>query len=133
VASHRPEVFVDYGSFEEWPHARGRLDLNPLYVKETRNGNGSVSLRRRFPSTFYEQLNQECKSYLPVSVDVNEAIWTDLANGKQTEEIEALIEQCVLLAIPELYGNPSRFQSRAGLIAQSFLYALGIELCDSFA
>jgi ubiquinone/menaquinone biosynthesis C-methylase UbiE/uncharacterized protein YbaR (Trm112 family) len=133
VASHRQEALVDYGTFEDWPHARGRLDLNPLYVKEPRNGDGSVSLRRRFPSPLYEQLNEECKSYLPVSVDVNEAIWTDLANGKQTQEIEALIEQCVLLAIPELYGNPSRFQSRAGLIAQSLLYALGIELYDSFA
>jgi ubiquinone/menaquinone biosynthesis C-methylase UbiE/uncharacterized protein YbaR (Trm112 family) len=133
VASHRPEVFVDYGSFEEWPHARGRLDLNPLYVKETRNGNGSVSLRRRFPSPLYEELNQECKSYLPVSVDVNEAIWTDLANGKQTEEIKALVGQCVLLAIPELYGHPSRVQSQAGLIAPSLLYSLGIELCESFA
>ena len=82
VASHRQEALVDYGTFEHWPHARGRLDLNPLYVKEPRNGDGSVSLRRRFPSPLYEQLNEECKSYLPVSVDVNEAIWTDLSNGQ---------------------------------------------------
>ncbi len=82
VASHRQEALVDYGTFEDWPHARGRLDLNPLYVKEPRNGDGSVSLRRRFPSPLYEQLNEECKSYLPASVDVNETIWTDLANGK---------------------------------------------------
>ena len=113
VASHRQEVLVDYDSFEGWPHARGRLDLNPLYVKEPRNGDGSLSLRRRFPSPLYEQLNEECKSYLPASVDVNETLWTDLANGKQTEEIEALIEQCVLLAIPERYGNPNASRLQA--------------------
>jgi ubiquinone/menaquinone biosynthesis C-methylase UbiE len=107
VASHRQEALVDYGTFEDWPHARGRLDLNPLYVKEPRNGDGSVSLRRRFPSPLYEQLNEECKSYLPASVDVNETMWTDLANGNQTEKIEALVRQCVLLAIPERYGSPN--------------------------
>ena len=107
VASHRPEALVDYDTFQDWPHAQGRLDLNPLYVKETKNGNGSVLLRRSFPSPQYEDLNQECKSYLPPSVDVTESIWTDLANGKHTKEIEALVEQCVLLAIPERYGNPN--------------------------
>ena len=107
VASHRPEALVDYGRFEEWPHARGRLDLNPLYVKQSRNGNGAVSLRRNFPSAEYEELNQEWTSYLPESVDVNGAIWTDIANGKRTREIQALIERCVLLAMPELYGNPN--------------------------
>jgi hypothetical protein len=45
--------------------------------------------------------------YLPPSVDVTASIWTDLANGKHTKEIEALVEQCVLLAIPERYGNPN--------------------------
>jgi ubiquinone/menaquinone biosynthesis C-methylase UbiE/uncharacterized protein YbaR (Trm112 family) len=134
VASHRQELFVDYGTFEDWPHARGRLGLNPLYVKETTNGDGSVSLRRTFPSPLYEQLNQECKSYLPISVGVNEAMWTDLAKGKQTHEIAALIDQCVLLAIPERYGNPntSRLPSMASGIGYPMLYSLGIKLCENF-
>jgi SAM-dependent methyltransferase/uncharacterized protein YbaR (Trm112 family) len=134
VASHCQERFVDYGSFDDWPHAQGPLGLNPLYVKATRNAEGKVSLRRSFPSPLYEQLNEDCKSYLPISVDVNESMWADLANGKQTHEIEALIDQCVLLAIPERYGNPTalRTQSVASAIAHPMLYSLGIELCENF-
>jgi SAM-dependent methyltransferase len=115
VASHRSDVFVDYGTFENWPHARGRLDLNPLYVKAGANGNGSISLRRSFPSPEYEDLNQECKSYLPESVNVNEGLWNDLANGRRTREIEKLVRQCVLLAIPERYGNPYWHEGNEGL------------------
>jgi len=134
VASHRSEALVDYGTFGDWPHARGRLGLNPLYVKETRNGKGSVSLRRSFPSPLYERLNEECESYLPISVDVNQSLWVDLANGRQTHEIGALVDQCVLLAIPERYGNPnaSRTQSMASDIAHPIVYSLGIEMCESF-
>jgi SAM-dependent methyltransferase/uncharacterized protein YbaR (Trm112 family) len=134
IASHRQDVFVEHGTFEDWPHARGRLGLNPLYVEENRDRRGSVSLRRSFPSPLYEQLNEECKSYLPVSVDVNERIWTELLNGNHTQEIEALIKQCVLLAIPERYGNPNaaRLKSSASMIAHSMLYSLSIELCESF-
>src|SRR4029453_6531995 len=73
VASHRPEALVDYGTFEDWPHAGGRLDLNPLYVKQNDNGNRNVTLRRRFPSPEYEKLNSECKSYLPEYVAVNKS------------------------------------------------------------
>ena len=134
VASHRPEALVDYGTFEHWPHARGRLDVNPLYVKETRNGNGNgtVCLRRSFPSPQYEQLNEECKSYLPVSVDLNQAMWNEVLNGKKSQDMETLIEQCVLLAIPERYGNPNglREPSKAMAIGHSLLCSLGIELCQ---
>ena len=41
VASHRQEVFKDYGCFDEWPHAEGRLGLNPLYrIEEGRDARG---------------------------------------------------------------------------------------------
>jgi hypothetical protein len=110
VMSHRPEVLVDYDTFNDWPHAQGPLGLNLLYVKQPGNGNGGISLRRSFPSPQYEDLNQECKSYLPPSVDVSDSVWTDFSKGKQTREIEALVDQCVLLGIPERYGNPDAFE-----------------------
>jgi hypothetical protein len=102
-------------------------------VKATRNAEGKVSLRRSFPSPLYEQLNEDCKSYLPISVDVNESMWADLANGKQTHEIEALIDQCVLLAIPERYGNPTALSTKsiASAIAHPVVYSLGIEMCEN--
>ena len=133
VASHRPEALVDYDTFQDWPHAQGRLDLNPLYVKETKNGNGSVSLRRSFPSPQYEDLNQECKSYLPPSVDVNESIWTDLANGKQTRR-DRSFGGAVRLAghSRALWESQCLVVGRAGrLITRLPFYALGIECVNA--
>ena len=103
IASYRPEVFQDYGPFEDWPHAEGRLTLNPLFVEETRSRLGNVQLRRQFPTDFYEEENAECKQYLPAVVSVNAQVLVDLTYGKRTLEMERLIEQCVVLGLPERY------------------------------
>jgi SAM-dependent methyltransferase/uncharacterized protein YbaR (Trm112 family) len=103
VAAHRPEVLQDYGPFDDWPHAKGRLTLNPLFVEETRNSLGNVQLRRTFPTDFYEEENAECKQYLPEVVSVNPQLLVDLTHAKRTQEMEHLIEQCVVLGLPERY------------------------------
>jgi hypothetical protein len=103
VASHRKEAFQDYGSFEDWPHAEGRLMLNPLYREEGRDGFGNVHLRLTMPTAWYEQENGECRQYEPESVSINSRVLIDLANGQRTAELEKLIEQCVVLGMPERY------------------------------
>jgi ubiquinone/menaquinone biosynthesis C-methylase UbiE/uncharacterized protein YbaR (Trm112 family) len=103
VASHRPEVFQDHGRFEDWPHAEGRLALNPLFVAEKRDGLGDVYLRRTFPADFYEEENAECRQYMPEIVAVNSKTLIDLEHGERTPEMEQLIAQCVVLALPERY------------------------------
>jgi len=102
VASHREDVFLDYGAFPDWPHAKGSLKLNPLFVRQERDG--AVSLRRTFPSAFWEK-NSECRSYLPEVVDVSPQLWDDMIAGRRTEEIERLIQRSVILSIPERYGR----------------------------
>jgi SAM-dependent methyltransferase len=103
VASHRQEVFRDYGPFQDWPHAAGRLGLNPLYAAEERDGSGTVHLRRTFPSAFYEDEHAECRDYLPETVAVPRDVWTKLQEGKRASGLEGLIEQCVALGMPERY------------------------------
>lgn len=103
VASHRQEVFEDYGPFEDWPHAEGRLDLNPLYREDGRNGLGSVHFRHTFPSVWYEEENGECRQYEPETVSIDSKVLADLAQGKRTPEVERLIDQCVVLGMPERY------------------------------
>jgi SAM-dependent methyltransferase/uncharacterized protein YbaR (Trm112 family) len=103
VASHRQEIFKDYDSFEEWPHAEGRLGLNPLYVKETQDSLEHVQLRRTFPSAFYIEEHAQCKEYLPEAVKVHSQVLLDLERGIRTPEINRLIEQFVVLDIPERY------------------------------
>jgi SAM-dependent methyltransferase/uncharacterized protein YbaR (Trm112 family) len=103
VASPRQEVFRDYGAFEDWPHAEGRLSLNPLYVAEERNALGNLRLRRTFPSAFYEEEHLECKDYLPETVQVPPEVWANLTEGMRAPAVESLIEQCVVLGMPERY------------------------------
>jgi SAM-dependent methyltransferase/uncharacterized protein YbaR (Trm112 family) len=59
-----------YGAFETWPHAVGRLGLNPLYVA-TGQTNDRVSLSLRFPSAHYEAENRACLRYMPATVDLS--------------------------------------------------------------
>ena len=103
VASRRQEVFQDYGTFASWPHAEGRLSLNPLYMVEEQEKLGTVHLRRKFPSAFYEEEHTECKDYLPETVRVSSGVWTNVAEGKHTAEMAGLVEQCVLLGLPTRY------------------------------
>ena len=107
VASHRQDVFQDYGLFEDWPHVSGRLTLNPLYRVQARDGDGKVCLRRSFPSVGYEKEHGECKRYLPESVEVDSEVLADLEAGKRTLAMENLIEQCILLGIPSGFGEDS--------------------------
>ena len=103
VASHRQEFFREYGSFEEWPHVEGRLGLNPLFVAEKQDAAGRVKLRRTFPSAFYREEHPQCEEYLPESVTVNSQVLADLAVGTRTSAIDGLIEQLVVLGMPERY------------------------------
>jgi SAM-dependent methyltransferase/uncharacterized protein YbaR (Trm112 family) len=104
VASHNQEVFKDYGCFEGWPHAEGRLEFNPLYTfKNGRESNGQLHLRRTFPSEFYEKDHIQCNEYLPETVTLPSAILADLAEGRQTSQVQKLIDQCIVLDIPDRY------------------------------
>jgi SAM-dependent methyltransferase len=103
VASRQEDVFQDYGPFEDWPHAVGSLGLNPLYVEEGREDGGTIYLRRRFPSAFYEEEHAECKEYLPERVEVPLDVLAALASGRRTPAMERLIEQCVVVGMPEHY------------------------------
>jgi SAM-dependent methyltransferase len=103
VASHRQEVFRDHARFEDWPHAEGTLGVNPLYEIEARAGLGNVRLRRRFPSVLYEAEHPESKDYLPETVEVSRDLWANLREGKRGQEVERLIEQCVVTAMPPRY------------------------------
>jgi SAM-dependent methyltransferase len=103
VATHRKELLQDYGGFEEWPHAAGRLMLNPLYREEGRDKFGKVHLRLTMPSAWYAQENGACRQYEPETVSIDAKALIDLAHGRRTEELERLLEQCVVLGMPERY------------------------------
>ncbi len=112
VASHREDLFQDHGRFEDWPHAEGRLGLNPLYREEGRDALGNIHYRLTFPSTWYQQENGECRQYEPEAVSINSKVLLDLTHGKRTPEVERLIEQCVVVGMPERYHASPGANSR---------------------
>ena len=103
MASHQQELFKDYGSFEEWPHAEGSLGLNPLYIEEKRDSLEEIQLRRTFPSAFYIEEHAQSKDYLPETVKVLSHVLADLAHSKRTPEIETLIEKFIVLGVPDRF------------------------------
>jgi SAM-dependent methyltransferase len=104
VASHRQEIFRDYGSFEKWPHGEGQLVLNPLYtIEDRRDSLKDVKLRRAFPSVFYLEDHAQSKEYLPETVKVPAQVLADLSHGKRTDDVEKLVSQFVVLGVPERY------------------------------
>lgn len=107
VASHNQEIFQDHGTFADWPHAQGRLGLNPLYVAEEWS-HDDVHLRRTFPSAFYESEHAQCKSYLPERMNVQATVIDHLVQGQRSAELERLIDQCVILAMPDRYRKSSQ-------------------------
>lgn len=105
VASRREENFRDYGTFEQWPHADGPLQLNLLYHAEKDTQTGRISLERTFPSDYYEQDHAESLYYLPAHETVSATFFDDLKQNRLTPEIERLIRHCVVLGMPANYAN----------------------------
>jgi SAM-dependent methyltransferase len=102
VASRRKDIFRDYGTFDDWPHALGRLRLNPLYRVEERGGD-SVTLRRAFPSDAYLDEHAEAREYLPETVEIRSHTLEDLAEGRRTADVERLLARCVAVGMPDRY------------------------------
>lgn len=103
VVSKAPHVFRDHGVFHEWPHAQGRLSLNPLYVRDSSGRSEHARFRRSFPSRFYEEENAAGKDYLPEEVQIRFDLLQKLEEGRYTPEMEPFIARCVLLGLPERY------------------------------
>lgn len=102
VASERESLFRDHGVFPEWPHAYGKLALNPFYVQEGHDTH-SLHLRRQFPSADFAAENAACSEYLPETVRITSAGVANLNAGRRTPEIESLISRFVVLGMPERY------------------------------
>lgn len=103
VISDNTEYYRDHGKLESWPHAGGRLTLNPLYEIYKNGGTDLVYLKRKFPTSFYEEDHPEYKRYLPESVMIPSSILSDLPDVENVPEYEDLLRRCVLIGVPDNY------------------------------
>lgn len=102
VLSRDPQVRRAHEDFQEWPHAAGRLALNPIY-DVSRQADGALSLRFRFPSEWYAFQNQRMLGYHAPEATVSPQVQACLQRGERSAEIEDLIRRFVVIGLPERY------------------------------
>jgi SAM-dependent methyltransferase/uncharacterized protein YbaR (Trm112 family) len=86
-----PEALLrDHGPLDGWPHAAGRLALNPLYEPD---GDRHVL---QLPSPWYEAEHGRLCDYMPPVV------------GDGEEPTPGLVAQAVFVGLPERYARPRR-------------------------
>ncbi len=103
VVSSRTDVFRDHGPFDDWPHATGRLRINPLYREEAVDDHGDRVMRFHFPSKWYESEDRSYRKYAPDVVTIPRNVLEHLDRDEDSELIEDLLGQCVLIGMPERY------------------------------
>jgi SAM-dependent methyltransferase/uncharacterized protein YbaR (Trm112 family) len=103
VASRSTELFRDHGLFQEWPHAEGRVDINPLYGIDRQSTDGNIRLYRAFPSDYYAREHAESAGYLPEAVTTDSQTLADLSEGNRTAAVERLVAQFVAVGMPAHY------------------------------
>jgi len=103
LASENRALFRDHPEFETWPHAAGRLRLNPLYHEIHKDSDGNMTVEFRFPSKWYEFENSACTRYMPATALVSKEVLNSIASGTWSEDLESLIRRCVIVGMPERY------------------------------
>ena len=103
VLAKREADLRDYGSFAEFPHAKGRLLFNPIYRIHGKTESGGLKLEFQFPSEWYAFEDEKYLDYAPKSIDISSSVLASLHAGDRTQEIEDLISKFVLIGLPERY------------------------------
>lgn len=107
VFSNQPSVLTDQRAFLDWPHGRGPLGVNPLYVQQEAGADDAGVLRfnREFPSAFYESDNALCKDYLLDSIRVETSLVEEIRTGVRTSLVEDMIKSFLVIGLPEHYDR----------------------------
>jgi len=81
----------------QWPHAVGKLVLNPIY--RVRAEGGALHLQHEFPSEWYEFENSGMLKYLPRELT--------LTQDELQRPAEELIRKAVFIGVPDRYSADS--------------------------
>ena len=90
-------------TFDKFPHAAGRLQLNPIYEVKECGSSGDLDLRFAFPSEWYRFENHAYLRYAPEHCRVSAEVVTALATGAPHPDLPDLIAQCVVVGMPDRY------------------------------
>jgi SAM-dependent methyltransferase len=84
-----------------WPHAVGRIALNPIYRQhDTHDGR---QLRFQFPGTWFAYENHRMLEYHPRRALLAQDDLAALSTGRWTAGLDTALRQFVLVGLPERY------------------------------
>ncbi|HEY4105249.1 MAG TPA: class I SAM-dependent methyltransferase, partial [Polyangiaceae bacterium] len=104
VASHSPTALSDGEAFEDWPHAVGRLALNPIYRETARSSATELDLEFRFPSHWYEFENAGYLNYAPQKGRISRAALERANHADGRAAVEQYVSEFLMLGMPDLYS-----------------------------
>jgi SAM-dependent methyltransferase len=99
-----PPVMARSADPVAWPHAVGRLGINPIY-QTRRSNNGTWQLQFRFPSDHYAFENATMVDFHPQSVTLSKEAYRDMRANVRSPEVERLIKQMVIIGLPDHYSR----------------------------
>jgi SAM-dependent methyltransferase/uncharacterized protein YbaR (Trm112 family) len=102
LAAKRDSDFTDGGKFPEWPHARGKLGINPLYRVSTVTPK-EVSYVREFPSGVYAEEHKEMRKFLPEKFSLPADELQALRENRPTNGLKPLIDKLAIMGFPPGY------------------------------
>ena len=104
VAARKMELLRAYLPFDEFPHARGDLQVNPLYKGKNVDSDAEmIRLELIYPSQSYKDEQPEMADYLPNEVLIPKDLLVD--QDKNTQLIGNLISRHVLIDMPSNYAR----------------------------
>ena len=110
VASPRQELFVEHGRFKDWPHAVGRLAVNPVYVEtsaaQPTGRDGTRHFEFAFPSDWYEFENNAYRTYASSAFSIPVSLLPDLNQRCTDEAVQRHVARFEVLGMPDRYVFP---------------------------
>lgn len=99
LVSGNPSTDLTPAAPDQWPHAHGRLRINPLYAQRARP-DGGLDLELRMPSPWYEFENSALRRYHSLTATLSGNTVDALSDGTRTPEMNTLIDEFVLIGGP---------------------------------
>lgn len=114
MAGHKGGSELDFGAaFNAWPHAAGRLDINPLY-RQAGPASGEKTLFQRIaPSDQFMQDSGHLVERLPLEAEIDTATLKALSEGRRVETMDDLIRKMILIGLPPGYAHLDGFSAKA--------------------
>jgi SAM-dependent methyltransferase len=90
-------------ALDGWPHARGVLGVNPLFVADPVADPGEVRYRRQFPSEGFAADNPDLRTYLPEAFAMRRDDVAAVQQGRVPAAVEGLVGCGAVLGFPPGY------------------------------